>query len=110
MVDGPRLGSVDSTSLAAEGSHFMKTLSFFTLTAIVFTSSTAVAQEQGRPSRSSNVPVPDQEMTFTDELVQGQLVRPDMSIVRGNRSTHGISLLRVRQHFVQEMLKTVENF
>lgn len=49
-------------------------------------------------------------MTFSDELVEGQLVRPDMTTVRGNRRTQGISLLRVRQHFVQEMLKTIENF
>ena len=110
MVDGPRLGSVESPSLAAAGSHFMKTHSAFTLVAIVFTSATAFAQGHGGHSRSSNVPAPDQEMTFTDELVQGQLVRPDMSTVRGNRRTHGISLLRVRQHFVQEMLQTVENF
>lgn len=87
----------------------MKTLSAFTFAAIFLSSATAFAQGHGARS-SSNVPAPDQEMTFTDELVQGQLVRPDMSTVRGNRRTHGISLLRVRQHFVQEMLKTVENF
>ncbi len=88
----------------------MKTLSVFTFSAIVLTSTTAFAQGHGASMRSSNVPAPDQEMTFTDELVQGQLVRPDMSTVRGNHRTHGISLLRVRQHFVQELLKTVENF
>ena len=88
----------------------MKTLSAFTFAAIVLTSPTVFAQGHGARSRSSNVPTSDQEMTFTDELVQGQFVRPELSTIRGNRRTRGITLLRVRQNFVQEMLKTVENF
>jgi hypothetical protein len=48
-------------------------------------------------------------LTFNDELVAGSLVRPDETPVRGNRRGRGISLLRLREHFVQEMLKTVEN-
>ncbi len=59
---------------------------------------------------TNRVPPPDREMTFGDELVQSQLPRPDLTSVRGNRATRGISLLRTRQHFVQEMLKSVENF
>lgn len=58
----------------------------------------------------SRVPPADQDMTFSDELVRSQLVRPDLTGVRGNRATRAISLLRTRQHFVQEMLKSVENF
>ncbi len=88
----------------------MKSFVAFSLAALVLSSATAFAQGHGAPTRASNVPPPDQEMTFTDELVQGQLVRPDLATVRGNRRMQGISLLRVRQHFVQEMLKTVENF
>jgi len=88
----------------------MKKLMAFSVVALCLVSSTGFAQGNGATGRRAGVPAPDQEMTFTDELVQGQLVRPDEPLVRGNRRTHGISLLRVRQHFVQEMLKTVENF
>jgi len=88
----------------------MKNLMVLSVIALCFSASTASAQNHGTRTTSSNVPSPDQEMTFSDELVEGQLVRPDLATVRGNRRAHGTSLLRVRQHFVQEMLKTVENF
>jgi hypothetical protein len=41
--------------------------------------------------------------------VQGDLMRPDgdMSLVRGRRQV--ISLIRIRDTFVPEMLKSVEN-
>ena len=50
-----------------------------------------------------------QEFNFTDELVQGQLVRPDGESTRIRRRGSGISLIRIREHFVPEMLKSVEN-
>jgi hypothetical protein len=50
-----------------------------------------------------------QEFNFTDELVQGQLVRPDGETTRVRRRGAGISLIRIREHFVPEMLKSVEN-
>lgn len=50
-----------------------------------------------------------QEFNFTDELVQGQLVRPDGEVSRVRRRGPGISLIRIREHFVPEMLKSVEN-
>jgi hypothetical protein len=50
-----------------------------------------------------------QEFNFTDELVQGQLVRPDGESSRVRRRGPGISLIRIREHFVPEMLKSVEN-
>jgi hypothetical protein len=50
-----------------------------------------------------------QEFSFTDELVQGQLVRPDGESTRVRRRAAGISLIRIREHFVPEMLKSVEN-
>ena len=50
-----------------------------------------------------------QEFNFTDELVQGQLVRPDGETSRVRRRSAGISLIRIREHFIPEMLKSVEN-
>ena len=46
---------------------------------------------------------------FDDDLVQGDLVRPDGEVLRTRRRGQRESLLRVREHFVQEMLKSVEN-
>lgn len=50
-----------------------------------------------------------QEFNFNDELVQGQLVRPDGDATRLRARQRGISLIRLREHFVPEMLKSVEN-
>lgn len=60
------------------------------------------AAQQGGATRT-------QEFNFTDELVQGQLVRPDGETSRVRRRSTGISLIRIREHFVPEMLKSVEN-
>lgn len=57
--------------------------------------------------RAEAVPA-TQEFTFGDELVQSQLPRPDDATVRARGSRSGPSLLRIRSHFVPEMLKSVE--
>lgn len=73
---------------------------------MIAASAAAIAQQAaaagGQPTRT-------QEFNFTDELVQGQLVRPDGESTRVRRRGPGISLIRIREHFVPEMLKSVEN-
>lgn len=66
------------------------------------------ALAQGGTAQQSGA-VRTQEFNFTDELVQGQLVRPDGESTRIRRRGSGISLIRIREHFVPEMLKSVEN-
>jgi hypothetical protein len=70
--------------------------------------STAFAQ-QATATASGTGAARTQEFNFTDELVQGQLVRPDGESTRVRRRGPGISLIRIREHFVPEMLKSVEN-
>ncbi len=53
-------------------------------------------------------PAPTQEFTFGDQLVQSELPRPDETTVRPRRARSGPTLLRIREHFVPEMLKSVE--
>jgi hypothetical protein len=67
----------------------------------------AYAQQAGGAAASQ--PARTQEFSFTDELVSGQLVRPDGESTRLRRRGPGISLIRIREHFVPEMLKSVEN-
>jgi hypothetical protein len=46
---------------------------------------------------------------FEDDLVQGDLVRPDgENLVVRRRGTRE-SLIRIREHFIPELLKSVEN-
>lgn len=53
-------------------------------------------------------PPTTQEFTFTDQIVQSSLPRPDERVVRPLRTHAGPTLLRLRTHFVPEMLKSVE--
>jgi len=46
---------------------------------------------------------------FEDDLVQGDLVRPDGELLNVRRRGRRASLIRVREHFIPEMLKSVEN-
>lgn len=70
--------------------------------------STAFAQATTATATGSGA-TRTQEFNFTDELVSGQLVRPDGESSRVRRRGPGISLIRIREHFVPEMLKSVEN-
>ena len=46
---------------------------------------------------------------FEDDLVTGALVRPDGEMLQVRRRGRRASLIRVREHFIPEMLKSVEN-
>jgi hypothetical protein len=46
---------------------------------------------------------------FEDDLVTGDLVRPDGEMLNVRRRGSRASLIRIREHFIPEMLKSVEN-
>jgi hypothetical protein len=46
---------------------------------------------------------------FEDDLVQGDLVRPDGENLMVRRKGARESLIKVREHFIPELLKSVEN-
>lgn len=62
--------------------------------------STVAAQEAGNSETSYD---------FEDDLVQGDLVRPDGENLLVRRRGARDSLIRIREHFIPEMLKSVEN-
>lgn len=49
------------------------------------------------------------EYSFEDDVVTGDLVRPDGELMVVRKRGKERSLIRVRQHFIPEMLKSVEN-
>ena len=49
------------------------------------------------------------EYDFEDDLVTGDLVRPDGDLVGARRKAKVSSLIRVRKNFIPEILKSVEN-
>lgn len=62
---------------------------------------TAAAQEAGGGNATS--------YDFEDDLVQGDLVRPDGENLMVRRRGARESLIKIREHFVPELLKSVEN-
>lgn len=61
----------------------------------------AAAQEDG-----------DEDTTtydFEDDLVTGDLVRPDGELLSVRRRGRRASLIQIREHFIPEMLKSVED-
>ena len=46
---------------------------------------------------------------FEDDLVSGDLVRPDGEQLRVRRRGRRASLIQIREHFLPEMLKSVED-
>lgn len=49
------------------------------------------------------------EYNFEDDLVTGDLVRPDGELIGARKKAKVTTLIRVRKHFIPEMLKSVEN-
>lgn len=49
------------------------------------------------------------EYNFDDDVVEGDLVRPDGEMALARRRGRQSSLIRVREHFIPEMLKSVED-
>jgi hypothetical protein len=74
-------------------------VSIFTLAPCVF------AQEGGGGGGVAQVT----EYDFEDDLVTGDLVRPDGDLVGARRKAKVSSLIKVRKHFIPEILKSVEN-
>jgi hypothetical protein len=73
--------------------------------------STALAQEAGAAPAPAGGGGGGDATTydFEDDLVQGDLVRPDGENLMVRRKGARESLIRVREHFISELLKSVEN-
>ncbi len=89
-----------------------KTMFFAVFVGLMAAGSGALAQEKsGEPqaAEAGGKSASPTSYDFEDDLVQGDLVRPDGELLsvrrRGNRS----SLIQIREHFIPEMLKSVED-
>ena len=69
------------------------------LMGVASTPSMAIAQD----------PAGETTYDFDDDLVSGDLVRPDGEMLNVRRRGRRSSLIRIREHFVPEMLKSVED-
>lgn len=49
------------------------------------------------------------EYDFEDDVVEGSFVRPEGEFIDVRRGTRQSSLIKIREHFVPEMLKSAED-
>ena len=76
----------------------------------VLSGSSAEAQEKGgeaAPAAGGDKGATSYD--FEDDLVQGDLVRPDGELLSVRRRGNRASLIQIREHFIPEMLKSVED-
>jgi hypothetical protein len=66
----------------------------------------AAAQDANAPAAGGGSAT---SYNFDDDLVQGDLVRPDGENLMVRRRGARESLIKIREHFVPELLKSVEN-
>jgi hypothetical protein len=58
---------------------------------------------------AQDAPPPETTYDFEDDLVSGDLVRPDGEQLIVRRRGRRSSLIQIREHFIPEMLKSVED-
>ena len=75
--------------------------------ALAITAVPAAAQDGAAPAGGGGGDTTTYD--FEDDLVQGDLVRPDGENLMVRRRGARESLIRIREHFINELLKSVEN-
>jgi hypothetical protein len=86
-----------------------KVFSTFILQALVFTTLIAIIAAWAPGAQAQDGPTPETTYDFEDDLVTGDLVRPDGEQLIVRRRGRRASLIQIREHFIPEMLKSVED-
>jgi len=86
-----------------------KNISKFMSQALVFASLFGVLSMVPMPVAAQDGPPAETRYDFEDDLVTGDLVRPDGEQLIVRRRGRRASLIQIREHFIPEMLKSVED-
>jgi hypothetical protein len=86
-----------------------KAISKFILQALVFAALIAVTGLWETAVQAQSEPASETTYDFEDDLVTGDLVRPDGEQLIVRRRGRRASLIQIREHFIPEMLKSVED-
>ena len=86
-----------------------KAISNFISQALVFTALIAAPPMWMSAAQAQDGPPSETTYDFEDDLVTGDLVRPDGEQLIVRRRGRRASLIQIREHFIPEMLKSVED-
>ena len=77
----------------------------FTSICLMGFGSVATAQSKGKPAKKQKAKVYD----FTGDDIDGELIRPDGEGINVRGTASHTSLIKLRQDFIKEILKSVED-
>ena len=79
--------------------------------ALTLTSGVALAQKAAKPAAGGDSVQYKQKTVydFDDDVVEGDLVRPDGEFVDSRRAAKHSSLIKIRENFIPEMIKSAED-
>ena len=86
-----------------------KAISKFISQVLVFTALIAAPGIWAAAAQAQDAPASETTYDFEDDLVTGDLVRPDGEQLIVRRRGRRASLIQIREHFIPEMLKSVED-
>jgi len=86
-----------------------KSISKFIVQTLVFAALLAGSTVLLSTASAQDAPAPETTYDFEDDLVTGDLVRPDGEQLIVRRRGRRASLIQIREHFIPEMLKSVED-
>ena len=77
---------------------------------IAATGSTVLAQKAAAPAAGGDVTYKSKTVyDFDDDTVEGDLVRPDGEFVDTRKGAKHSSLIKIRENFIPEMIKSAED-
>jgi hypothetical protein len=83
-------------------------VAWFSATGLVAVDAQAQDAET-KPAGGAAAAPPATTYDFEDDLVTGDLVRPDGELLSVRRRGNRASLIQIREHFIPEMLKSIED-
>jgi len=86
-----------------------KLLSLFAGLALLAVGGVAVAQKAPPPAGADVSYKSKTVYDFDDDVVEGDLVRPDGEFVDSRKAAKHSSLIKIRENFIPEMLKSAED-
>ncbi len=86
-----------------------KIISGFVLCGFVFGGTLALAQAPAGGAAPSVSYKKKTVYDFDDDIVEGELMRPDGEFIDTRRSARHTSLIKIRKNFIPEMLKSAED-
>ncbi|NUN12068.1 MAG: hypothetical protein HUU55_00375 [Myxococcales bacterium] len=84
----------------------MKSFLVLIVVSLMLLATTGLAQTKKDAKEASSEP---KELDFEGDVIETSFLKPDGSLIQGEKRTGGISLLRIRNDFVTEIVKSADD-